>query len=635
MDDSKFKRVRTEGHVVECNGMSAVISATHRKEADVSADYWSVGQLLSIHAGNTRVVGVLFKIDSIGGSWSSDDDNELHIHVELVGEVFDNDEGEPVFSSGLSAYPHLGAVCHRIRHDDLAAIFANDDGNVVTVGALSQSRDIPALISIDNMISRHFAVVGTTGVGKSTAVSLIIRKILESRPDIRVLILDPHNEFEHALPQHSLVIDEKTLSLPFWLYTLEEMGAAIFNGRKAVPAEMDLLRELIPVAKQNYKRANESSAVRSKRESQITADTPVPYRMSDLIKLIDERMGMLDSKNERSDLRSLLNRLNGAVNDPRYTFMFGSKSVTDNMVQVLSHIFRIPDDDKPVCILQLAGIPSEVVNSTVSVLCRLAFDLAVWSHSRIKTLVVCEEAHRYIPADQNAGFEPTRASIARVAKEGRKYGVHLGVITQRPSELDPTILSQCNTFFAMRLGNEVDQQIVRKAIPGGAQSFVNFVPSLANREAIAFGQGASTPMRLIFEQVPDQYLPGNAELHEANTVHCAAQTNDLSRAVAMMRHAQPDDLMVPAMETPLPQRGGSGSANIDVEPTPQREASDVSEPAFTPPTSLRTHSPLELAALKVSAPPTRQEVLQAKSKKTDDPIQKAASILSNFGTKRD
>lgn len=532
-----FKRDRTEGYVVECNGMSAVISAVSRKQKPGAEEYWAVGQLVSVHCLSVRVVGVIYQIDSVSRDWDVEAENSLHIHVELVGEVYDDDDGLPRFNAGLSAYPHLGAVCHRIRHDDLASIFDNDEGTVVSVGALSQNRDIPALISLDNMIARHFAVVGTTGVGKSTAVSLLIRKILDARHDLRVLILDPHNEFEHALPDKSVTIDEKTLDLPFWLFTIEELSAALFGGRTTVPEEVDILRDAIIAAKTSFKSGEATTVTRNKKSSQITADTPIPYRFSDLLKVLDERIGLLDSKNDRLHIRSLMNRLQSVSNDPRYTFMFNAKTITDNIDAVLSNLFRIPANGRPVAIMQLAGIPSEVVSSTVSVLVRLAFDLAVWSQSRIKTLVVCEEAHRYIPADPNAGFQPTRIAIARVAKEGRKYGVSLAVITQRPSELDPTILSQCNTFFAMRLGNEVDQEIVRKAIPGGARSFVNFVPSLANRESIAFGQGASTPMRLIFDEVPRAYLPGNESLHatiEERTDACVA---DLKTAVASMRGA--------------------------------------------------------------------------------------------------
>ena len=567
MDINQQKRKRAKGHVIECTGMTALIATRTMPDAETAKDDWSVGQLLSIKTQSVRVVGVVYAIETVSNDWNEDADNHILLRVELVGEVGDDEDGDPVFSSGLSAYPHIGAIAHQIRQADLVAIFSNEDGNVVSVGALSQNRDIPALISVDNMISRHFAVVGTTGVGKSTAVSLLIRKIIDARPDIRVLILDPHNEFEHALPRHAIVIDEKSLKLPYWLYSLEEVAAAIFNGRPPEDEEIELLRDLIPIAKQMYDKGSTAKSAAGSKGNQLTADTPVPYRMADLIKLIDERRGSLDAKSERGHLRALQHRIQALLNDPRYQFMFGARQVTDSMGAILSRLFRIPDEGCPVAILQLAGIPSEVVNSTVSVLSRLAFDMAVWSNSRIKTLIVCEEAHRYIPADPNAGFQPVRQSISRVAKEGRKYGVHLAVITQRPSELDPTILSQCNTFFAMRLGNEVDQSIVRKAIPGGASSFINFIPSLANREAIAFGQGASTPMRLVFEEVPTEFLPGNEMLHEANTNFRIAERADLNKAIALMRRMsnQTDG------DDPF-DSDGAPKPKLQEGPIPQREA---------------------------------------------------------------
>lgn len=239
----------------------------------------------------------------------------------------------------------------------------------------------------------------------------------------------------------------------------------------------------------------------------MTADTPSPYRMADLIKLLDERIGQLDGKTDRPTMKALRYRLQALIADPRYRFMFSAPTTLDTMRQTIGHIFRVPKNDRPICVFQLAGLPSEVVNSVASVLCRLAFDLAVSSDGNVQTLVVCEEAHRYIPADASAGFWPTRQAIARIAKEGRKYGVYLSVITQRPGELDPTILSQCSTVFAMRLGNERDQEIIRGAISGASQSAIGLLSSIANREAIAFGEAVPTPMRMMFETIAPQHLP--------------------------------------------------------------------------------------------------------------------------------
>jgi uncharacterized protein len=511
--EAGFKRNRSEGFVIECNGNRAIIAATGGKSSTASEDYWAVGQLISVRVGEQRVVGMICDIEIPNQIWDANADNIIHIKLELVGEIrTDSKDGSPYFSGGIKSYPHMGAIAHRIRHDDLAAVYASSGAKVVNIGNLSQDNSIPALIDVDKLLSRHFAVVGTTGVGKSTAVTLLLRKIVETRPDIRVLILDPHNEFASAFPDHAITIEADTLELPFWLFKLEEFQEVVFRGRPVVAEEVDALRDLIPIAKLRFKRTQggERAGLRRDKESTtFTADTPVPYRITELLALIEERIGLLDGKAERPHLRALKNRLDSVVADPRFRFMFSQKTVDDSIVANVSHIFRIPQNGKPICAFQLSGIPSEVVNSVASILCRIAFDLAMWSEGTIQTLVVCEEAHRYIPSDPNAGFFPTRQAIARIAKEGRKYGVYLAVISQRPSELDSTILSQCNTVFAMRLGNERDKEIIRQSVSGAAQSTISFLSSIANRESIAFGEALATPMRLMFETVPSSKLPGS------------------------------------------------------------------------------------------------------------------------------
>jgi DNA helicase HerA-like ATPase len=158
-------------------------------------------------------------------------------------------------------------------------------------------------------------------------------------------------------------------------------------------------------------------------------------------------------------------------------------------------------------IMQLAGFPSEVVDAVVSVTCRMAFDLGLWSDGADPLLIVCEEAHRYMAADHSIGFGPTRRAISRIAKEGRKYGVFLGLVTQRPAELDPTILSQCSTLFAMRMTNDRDQALLRSAVADTAANLLAFLPSLGTGESFAFGEGVALPMRLKFKQLPTHLLP--------------------------------------------------------------------------------------------------------------------------------
>ena len=338
----------------------------------------------------------------------------------------------------------------------------------MTIGALSQARDIPAVVSVDALLSRHFAVVGTTGTGKSTAVTLLLHLIAENKKNQRILILDPHNEYTSAFGAKANTITAESLDLPFWLLNLEEFQQVVFRGREGSAEEVDALREFIPKAKLLYKHGV-AKGVRRKQNAGggLTADSPVPYRLADLLALLEEEIGSLDGALRRLTLRRLKARLEAAINDPRFGFLFGSHDATDRIEDVLGNIYRVPINGKPITVFQMSGIPSEVVNSVASVLCRLAFDMALASDSRVKTLVVCEEAHRYIPADVSSGFAPTRGAIARIAKEGRKYGVSLAIITQRPNELDPTILSQCNTIFSLRLGNDEDQNVMRQAISKG------------------------------------------------------------------------------------------------------------------------------------------------------------------------
>jgi hypothetical protein len=286
----------------------------------------------------------------------------------------------------------------------------------------------------------------------------------------------------------------------------------LFGGRPGVPDELDVLAEVIPVAKGIYTQYQNSDRVAVKRSESrgagYTVDTPVPYRLVDLIALIDERMGKLENRSSRIVYHKLISRIETVRNDPRYTFMFDNANVGgDTMAEVVSHLFRLPANGKPMTVMQLAGFPAEVVDSVVSVMCRMAFDFGLWSDGVSPLLFVCEEAHRYASADRSIGFGPTRKAVSRIAKEGRKYGVYLGLVTQRPAELDATIISQCNTLFAMRLANERDQSLLRAAVSDAAANLLSFVPSLGSREVLAFGEGVALPTRLRFKEVPVHQLP--------------------------------------------------------------------------------------------------------------------------------
>lgn len=532
--DQNDKRIL--GNVVQCDGARATISAYAEDADGAVTGQWTVGKMVSINLGATRTVGLVYEIGKSDRAWSSEGQNPIEVRVELIGEVRDAVEpgAKPIFDRGITSYPHIGAIAHRIRSRDLQAVYDLAGRHSITIGALSQDEAITANIAIDDTLARHFAIVGTTGVGKSTAVSLLMRKSIEARPDLRILILDPHNEFAASLPEYSVKVDSSTLDLPFWMFRLEEFAEVLFRGRETVPEEVDALRDLIPVAKNLYRNPSSGAFVRRGSDA-LTADTPVPYRIVDLIKQIDERMGLLESKNDRPTLKSLKTRIESAAADPRYRFMFNSRLIEDTIHETIGNIFRVPHHGRPVTCFEMAGMPSEVVNSVCSVLARLAFDLALWSEGRLQLLVLCEEAHRYMPADPRLGFAPTRHALSRIAKEGRKYGCYLGVVTQRPGELDPTILSQCSTFFAMRLANEQDQAIIRSAIADSSASTLAFLSSMGQREAIAFGEGVATTMRLKFEKLPEKLIPGAIKREQA-AMNTAGGEVDLVSIVERLRN---------------------------------------------------------------------------------------------------
>jgi len=494
---------RILGHLVSLNGMHGVISCEMTGEA--GGDYWSVGNLISVVHETSRLVGVVCELMTIDKKWHPDGSNQTLVKIELSGEIVDEAPGKPVFYRGIRSFPILGAIAHRMRAGDLRAIFAIRGEAGVEIGRLTQNPSIPATVSIEELTKRHFAVVGSTGVGKTTAVSMLVKQCVRERPKLRMLIIDPHNEYAAHFKTQAIVLDSETLELPYWMFKFDEMLEVIYSGRKPNAEETDALYELIKTAKMRFSAGSASRLTDSPLRRQsvpesgwVSADTPVPYRVSDAVAILEEWMGKLDPRYARADLRALRHRLEALSHDPRYRFMFGKVVVEDIMPRVISHIFRLPKGGSPVTIVQVAGLPNEVVNSVVSVLARMAFEVAASTSTAYQIAVLCEEAHRYIPADAQQGFEPTRRAIGRIAKEGRKYGVSLCIVTQRPADLDSTVLSQCSTMFAMRLANDRDKAIMAAAAGVASEGTIGFLSSIADREAIAFGEAIATPMRMKF-----------------------------------------------------------------------------------------------------------------------------------------
>jgi DNA helicase HerA-like ATPase len=407
----------------------------------------------------------------------------------------------------------LGDSVYRSDRSDLALAYACDTEGSVRVGSIHQDSSIPAMVKVDEMLGKHFAILGTTGTGKSCTVALVLRRILEKNPQAHILLLDVHREYAQSFKGISEVVSPDNMVLPFWLLNFDEAVEILIGEKVGRDTDIEILREIIPIAKARYmgnSRRDKAGAIRQRDslvENNIGVDTPIPFRTSDLISVLEEYLGKLDLKGELAPYKRLKAKLEAISRDPRYSFMFGSLTVQDNMAQVLARIFRIPVGGKPIAILELGGLPSEIINVVVSVLARLAFDFGVWSGGRVPITFVCEEAHRYVPNDATTGFEPTKRALSRIAKEGRKYGVSLCIVTQRPAELDPTILSQCSTVFSLRLTNDRDRAILQAGISDAAASLLEFMPTMGAGEAVCFGEGVALPTRIKFDLLPANELP--------------------------------------------------------------------------------------------------------------------------------
>jgi uncharacterized protein len=507
--DQNITRDNSIGRIVSVTGAKAIMLLDNANGGPRARP--EMGTLLGIDTTSTVVLAIVSAL-SVPVPAQRDGDVEVWIaELGLVGELTKDDRGKiKTFNRGVTYYPSLGDRVRVTTKAELSLAFCGDEAGSVRVGAIRQDSSIPAMVKVDDLLGKHFAILGTTGTGKSCTTALILRSILNKNPAAHIVLLDPHNEYSTAFGEWGEVISPRNMQLPFWLLNFEEL-IEVLIGDLERKAEIEILQELIPVAKSRYSsgRGKESQQVRRGvlDPGRFTVDTPVPYRISDLTSLIDERMGKLENKRDLAPYRNIKSKIESISQDARYAFMFGSLTVYDCMTQVLSRIFRVPVANKPITILELTGIPPEIVSVVVSVVCRMTFDFALWSEGKVPVTVVCEEAHRYVPANSTLGFEPAKRAIAKIAKEGRKYGASLCIVTQRPAEIDPTILSQCNTVFALRMSNDRDQAIVQSAISDTGSGLLEFLSALGQREAIAFGDGVSLPVRIRFDEMPKQYLP--------------------------------------------------------------------------------------------------------------------------------
>jgi hypothetical protein len=416
---------------------------------------------------------------------------------KLTGKLYN-------FRRGVTRYPTPGADVYPITTADLVQIYAADDRAHIEIGNVYPTSDIRAALYVDAMLGKHFALLGSTGTGKSTSAALILHRICELAPQGHIVMIDPHGEYSAAFRGNGALYDVSNLAMPYWLMNFEEHCEVFLTTQGAErQVDADILAKCL-LASRGKSRVGQEIP-------KLTVDAPVPYLLSDLTNMIQLEMGRMDKASSTAPYLRLKSKIEEIKADPRYGFMFSGMLVADTMSDFIRRIFRLPGDGRPISIIDVSGVPSEITSVVVAMLSRMVFDFAIWSRNEPQRpiLLVCEEAHRYIPRDDD-GSSVGRI-LGRIAKEGRKYGVSLGLITQRPSDLAEGVLSQCGTIIAMRLNNDRDQAFVRAAMPEGARGFLDSIPALRNRECIICGEGVAIPIRVAFDGLEEMKRPASAD----------------------------------------------------------------------------------------------------------------------------
>jgi uncharacterized protein len=498
------------GKVLDIAGSSSRIMLDKRQLAKLAASNDSclsmcgqVGSLIKIKVSGIWLVANVRTLVAV-----PEDDNLVSGQIDFLGE---GDEERLTgriynFRRGVTRYPMPGSAVFAAGSDDMRQLYAADDRAHVDIGTVYPTADVRAALYVDAFLGKHFALLGSTGTGKSTSAALILHKICDLAPEGHIVMIDPHGEYSAAFKTNGALFDVSNLAMPYWLLNFQELCEVFITSEGSErQTDCDILSKCLLAARSKSRVAEGIS--------KLTIDSPIPYLLSDLTAMILAEMGKLDKATDTAPFMRLKTKIDEIKADPRYSFMFSGMMVADTMSDFLSRIFRLPSDGKPISIIDVSGVPSEITSVVVAVLSRMVFDYAIWSRNEPQRpiLLVCEEAHRYIPSDRSTAGSSVRSILERIAKEGRKYGVSLGLITQRPSDLAEGVLSQCGTIIAMRLNNDRDQAYVKSAMPEGARGFLDTIPALRNRECIICGEGVTIPIRVSLDNLEAVKRPASSD----------------------------------------------------------------------------------------------------------------------------
>lgn len=407
------------------------------------------------------------------------------------------------FERGSDVLPTVGADVYAVPSETIEKVYSSYAEGDFSIGKLSVLREQEARINLDTFLSRHAAILGQTGSGKSWTVASFLQRIAEFEKST-VVLLDLHGEYEKAFGDYATYIRASEIELPYWLMNSEELiDMCVDRQESAAPNQISTFKRLLQEAKETHK---ENIGLRIPK---ITIDTPVyfdfQWMMREFVKLNEEMVEGSRGQPKQGPLYGqfsrMLIRMESRLNDKRFDLIFNPKTynTSASMENLFRKILGEEKEPKKLTVLDLSPVPFDVRTSVISLILRCLFDFAYWYKRKYEKsyplAVFADEAHAYLN-DADITHKPSRFSAERIAKEGRKYGISLTVISQRPREVSSTILSQCNSFLCLRITNPDDQSYVKNLLPDSIRGIVDVFSTLRRGEGILIGDAVMMPTRI-------------------------------------------------------------------------------------------------------------------------------------------
>ena len=421
---------------------------------------------------------------------------------------------EGQFERGVSTYPTTGAEVHVVSATDLVILFSKFREQGYEVGGLSSQPSVKVHLDPSRLFGRHFAILGQTGAGKSWTVASLVQQALAVMPKAHIIILDLHGEYcwlkadgrrgAAFKDEHFRYVDAKELEMPYWLMTYAELcDLLIDHSEREASNQTAFFRDALFELKQAEKKPLNLE--------RVTVDTPVFFSLDDLmsrVKAENERMVPGATKPVKGPLNGVFDRfiirLGSKLNDVRYDFLLKptKRKTSASLAALLRDFVGLGEPKRPVTVIDLSTVPFDVRPTVAAQIGRLAFEFNYWNpqYREFPLLLVCEEAHAYVTRDQDSHYAGARKSMERIAKEGRKYGVGLAVVSQRPHELSETVLAQCGTIICLRITNPDDQSYVKRLVPEAERGLVDILAGLGRGECLALGEAVPLPTRFRFNR---------------------------------------------------------------------------------------------------------------------------------------